>query len=171
MEVRQRVREVTTQDGWALIKVNRVPDQPGVAAQIFTKVAAAGVPIGLILQNASVERMTDVSFTVRAEDVSASLESLSTMRQAIGAGKVQALPDLAVVQIVGTGILTDPSYVGRIFTTMADAGVNILAVGTSEIRITILVDQEAVQTAQQALHKHLQVGEAPAVAHAPHPVA
>ena len=163
MEVRQRVREVTTQDAWALIKVNRVPDQPGVAAQIFTKVAAAGVPIGLILQNASIDRLTDVSFTVRAGDVPAALESLAGMREAIGASKVQALTDLAMVQIVGTGILTDPSYVGRIFRCLADAGVNILAIGTSEIRISILVGSEAKVAAQQALHKAFQVGEAPAI--------
>ena len=163
MEVRQRVREVTTQDGWALIKVSRVPDQPGVAAQIFTRVAAARVPIGLILQNASIERMTDVSFTVKTGDVPAALESLSGIREAIGASKVEALTDLAMVQIIGTGILTDPSYVGRIFSTLADAGVNILAIGTSEIRISILVDAAAKVTAQQALHKTFQVGEAPAV--------
>ena len=160
MEIRQRVREVTVQDGWALIKVNRVPDQPGVAAQIFTKVAAASVPIGLVFQNSSVERLTDVSFTVRSEDAAAALESLKTMRQAIGAGKVEDVRDLATVQIVGTGILTDPSYVGHIFRTLADAGVNILAIGTSEIRITVLVEAGARFTAQAALHKVFQVGEA-----------
>lgn len=159
MEIRQRVREVTVEDGWALIKVNRVPDQPGVAAQIFTKVAAAGVPIGLVLQNSSADRMTDVSFTVKSEDAAEAFAALEQTKESIGAGSAQAVKNLAIVQIVGTGILTDPSYVGRIFRTLADAGVNILAIGTSEIRITILVEANATSKAQKALHKAFLVGE------------
>jgi aspartate kinase len=159
LEIRQRVREVTINEGWALIKINGVPDQPGVAAQIFTKVAAAGVPVGLILQNASAERMTDVSITVRAEYAGAALEALEDTRGTIGAGSVEAVRGLATVEIVGTGILTDPTYVGRVFKTLADAGVNIQAIGTSEIRLTIVVTEEASRRAQQALHKAFQVGE------------
>ena len=162
VEIRQRVRDVKVQDGWSLIKINNVPDQPGVAAQIFSKIAAAGVPIGLILQNASVERTTDVSFTVKTESSAAAMKSLQGTTQGIGAGKVEAVQGLAAVQIIGTGILTDPSYVGRIFRTLADAGVNILAIGTSEIRITILVQSQAAETARRALYRTFQVGESAA---------
>jgi len=164
MEIRQRVREVTVQNGWSLVKINQVPDQPGVASQIFTKIAAAGVPIGMILQNASVERMTDVSIAVRAEHTARAVDTLEEARRAIGAGSVTAENGLATVAIVGTGILTDASYVGRVFQTLAEAGVNILAIGTSEIRLTIVVEEGATQKAQQALHRAFQVGETPAAA-------
>lgn len=164
MEIRQRVREVTVQDGWALIKVSGVPDQPGIAAQIFTKVADAGVPIGLVLQNASTERMSDVSFTVKDTDAATALQTMNDLRRNIGAAHIEAIRALAMVQIIGTGILTDPTYVGRIFRTLADADVNILAIGTSEIRITILVEEAAGKLARQALHRAFQVGEAPAAA-------
>ena len=164
MEIRQRVREMKVQEGWCLIRINNVPDQPGVASQLFTKVAAKGVPIGLILQNASMERVTDVSFTVKEEHRSAALESLRDLQQTIRGGKIEAVSGLATVEIVGTGILTDPSYVGRIFRTLADAGVNILAIGTSEIRITVLVQASAASGAQSALYRAFKVDEAAAAA-------
>lgn len=157
MEIRQRVREVSIEEGWALLKVNNVPDQPGVAAQIFTRVASDGVSIGLILQNAGVDRVTDVSFTVKAEDAAAAMAALEQTKGAIGARSVEAVTGLAAVSVVGTGILTDPSYLGRVFRTLADAGVNIVAIGTSEIRLTILVKDADKVKAQQSLHRAFQV--------------
>lgn len=157
MEIRQRVREVTAQDGWALIKVIQVPDMPGIVAQIFGRMAAEGLSVDLILQNASVERTTDVSFTVRSGDAKPSLKAMNDIKADIGAREVQLINNLAMVQVIGTGILSDPSYMGKLFGVLAEAGVNVLAIGTSEIRITILVQAADMNQAQKALHKAFQV--------------
>ncbi len=151
MEVRQRVREVVAENGWSLIKIIRVPDRPGIAAAIFGRLAEQGISVDMILQNASVERSTDLSFTVRQEDAARARACIEAIRGAIQAHDVEALEDLAKVQIVGTGILTDPSYVGRMFRALGDARVNILAIGTSEVKITCLIRAEDRQRARRAL--------------------
>jgi len=162
MEIRQRVRNVTAQDGWALIKVIHVPDMPGIVAQIFGKMADEGLSVDLILQNASIERTTDVSFTVRSSEAKASLKALDAIKSDIGALEVQLIDKLATVQIIGTGILSDPSCVGELFGVLAKAEVNVLAIGTSEIRITILVGASDMDQAQNALHQAFHVDVAAA---------
>lgn len=156
MEIRQRVRDVVVENGWALIRVKDVPDRPGIAWQIFGKLAAAEIPVDLILQNASVERSTDVSFTVRAQEAPKALMLMEGVQSEIGARGVAMLDNLALVQLIGTGILTDPSYVGRLFRVLADARVNILAIGTSEVRISCVVEAEAMERARAALNKAFQ---------------
>ncbi len=158
MEVRQRVREVVVDDGWALVKVTQVPDRPGVAAALFEKVAEEGLSVDLILQNASVERSTDMSFTVRQGDVAKARECALAVQETIQAKAVETLENLAKVQIVGTGILTDPTCVGRMFHALAEARVNVLAIGTSEIQITCLVHGEDQRKARRALDAAFQVG-------------
>ena len=160
MEIRQRVREVVIEDGWALVKLVGVPDQPGIAAKIFGRVAEVGLSVDLILQNASADRITDVSFTVRHRDLARAKEALAAVQQQIGARGVEALDDLTKLQLVGTGIMTDPTYVGRMFKVLADAGVNILAIGTSEIRISCLIKRSDAAKAQTALNAAFQVAVA-----------
>ena len=160
MEIRQRVREVAVKDGWSLVRLSHVPDRPGVAAMIFSQVAQAGISVDMILQNASVERSTDVSFTVRSEDAPTALRLLKEAQADIGAKRVEVIDNLAIVRLVGTGILTDPSYVGRLFRVLADAGGNILAIGTSEVSISCLVEADAKERAMSALHKAFQVDQA-----------
>jgi aspartate kinase len=160
MEIRQRVREVVIDDGWALIKLVGVPDQPGIAARIFGRVAEAGLSVDLILQNASVDRATDVSFTVPQKDLAAARDTVAEVQRDVSARAVETLDDLTKVQIVGTGIMTDPSYIGRMFKALADAGVNILAIGTSEIRISCLIKRQDASKAQRALNAAFHVAAA-----------
>ena len=160
MEIRQRVREVHTEDGWALVKVLRAPDQPGIAARIFAAIAEAGVSVDIILQNASVNRMTDVSFTVRQEDAARAVACLRDTVKDIGAAGVETRERLAKVQIVGTGILSDPTIVGHMFRALADAQVNILAIATSEIRISCLIAQEERGRAEKALRAAFEATQA-----------
>ena len=151
MEVRQRVREVVVEDGWALVKVTGVPDRPGIAAEIFGAVSDAEISVDLIFQNASVDRLTDVSFTVRQPDGSKASVALEGIASTVEAKKVEALEGLAKVQLVGMGILSDPVHVGRLFSALAEANVNVIAIGTSEIRISCLIRQEDQKRAREAL--------------------
>jgi aspartate kinase len=123
-------------------------------------VAKAGISVELILQNASVNKVTDISFTVRQADAAATRRILDSLKSAIGARSAGALERLAKVQIVGTGILNDPAYVGQMFKALGHAKVNILAIGTSEVRITCLVHEEDQAKAKAALNEAFQVGVA-----------
>ena len=158
MEVRQRVREVVVEDGWALIKVSQVPDRPGIATQIFEAISAGNISVDMVLQNASVERSTDLSFTVKEADLEHAMRLLAPVREQIGAKEVDAIERLAKIELVGTGILSDPAYIGQLFQTLADADVNILAIGTSEIRISCLVEGRGKERAREALHRAFLVG-------------
>ncbi len=160
MEIRQRVREISVESGWALMKLEGVPDKPGIAAQVFGAVAKAGISVELILQNSSVNKVTDISFTVRQGDAAVTRRILDSLKTSTGAKRAEALEHLAKVQVVGTGILNDPSYVGDMFKALAQAKVNIVAIGTSEVRITCLVREDDQAKAKDALHSAFQVGAA-----------
>lgn len=157
MEIRQRVREVLLEDGSVLVKISRVPDRPGIAARIFGAIAAAGVPVDMILQNASVQRSTDISFTLKEEDLVKTKSVLEGIVKEIGAAGLEVRDEIVKVQVVGTGILSDPSYVGSMFRALASEQVNVLAIGTSEIRITCLVSKADRTKAGHALHAAFQV--------------
>ena len=159
MEVRQRIRNVTVEDGWVLVKINGVPDRPGISARIFAAIAAADVPVDMILQNAGNARVADLSFTIKAGNVTKILPALQSIRSDIGAKGLETLDHLAKVELVGTGILTDPSCVGKLFRALADANVNIVGIGTSEIRISCLVESENQKRAQEALYWFFKIDE------------
>lgn len=157
MEIRQRVREVRRSDGWALVKVHRVPDRPGISAGIFGAIAEAGISVDLILQNASVERFTNVSFTVRQDEATRAVQCLKALQDQLGAAGIEAIEHLSKVEIVGTGILSDSSHVGLLFQALADAEVNVLAIGTSEVRISCLLHQDQGTRAAKALNAAFHV--------------
>lgn len=142
------------------MKLEGVPDKPGIAAQVFGAVAKAGISVELILQNAGVNKVTDISFTVRQADAAATRRILESLKAAVGARKADSLERLAKVQVVGTGILNDPAYVGQMFKALGEAKVNILAIGTSEVRITCLVREADQSRAKSALNDAFQVGVA-----------
>lgn len=157
MEIRQRVSEIRAEDDWALIRLNSVPDQPGIAATVFEAIAAAEVSVDMILQTASTDHTTDLSFTTKSEEAPAAMATISTIRDQIGSQGIELIGELALVQLVGTGILTDPTCLARLFQALADAGVNILAIGTSEIRISCLIDAPLIDQAVAALNDVFQV--------------
>ena len=160
MEIRQRVSDIVVEDGWALLKLNHVADRPGVADEIFSAIAEADINVDLILQNASTDRRsTDVSFSVRQQELPAALKALQPLRGTIGGDGIETLENLAKVEIVGTGILSDPSHVGLLFQSLAQAKVNILVIGTSEVRISCLIQGEQQRKAKRTLHAAFKVSE------------
>ena len=161
MEIRQRVRDVVLEEGSALVKVSRVPDRPGIAARLFGAIAAAGIGVDMILQNASVQRTTDMAFTVKREDVAKVRQVLTPVLKEIGAGGLDVRDDVVKAEVVGTGILSDPSYVGHLFRALGSEHVNVLAIGTSEIRISCLIDKADRTKARKALNAAFQVTAAP----------
>lgn len=152
MEQGNKVRGIAHQEKIAKITVRGVPDRPGIAAQIFEPLAEAHVSVDTIVQNASVERLTDLTFTVAPGDFAHALEVINGLMPKIGAREVVSAPDLGTVSIVGTGMASAPGYAARMFRTLFDHNVNIDMISTSDIRITCVVASSQVADAVRALH-------------------
>lgn len=153
MEIRQRVSDISVEDGWALVKISQVPDQPGVAATIFAAIAKAEVNVDLILQNSSQDHITDLSFTIRQNELKTALDRLADMGTVFGSANIEGVEHLAKVELMSTGILNDSLHVSELFRSLAAANINILAIGTSEVRISCLIIEADHEKALRALKK------------------
>ena len=152
MEQGNKVRGIAHQDHIAKVTVRGVPDQPGIAAHIFEPLADAGVSVDTIVQNASVENLTDLTFTVAPGDLDKATEVISGLLATIGGGGIVTAPDLGTVSVVGTGMASAPGYAARMFKTLFDNQINIEMISTSDIRITCVVESARVGDAVRALH-------------------
>jgi aspartate kinase len=152
MEVKNPVRGIAHDTDVAKVTVASVPDQPGIAYKIFHTLAEAGVNVDVIVQNVSLEGVVDLSFTVDLSDLTKAQSLLAPVIKEIGARDIRTSSDLAKVSIVGTAISSRPGYADKMFGALAEAGINIASITTSEIRITCLIDKANVQKAVQSLH-------------------
>jgi aspartate kinase len=152
VEIRRRVQGIAHDTNVAKISLAGVPDQPGIAHAIFAPLADAGVSVDVIVQTASFEGVTDLSFTVARGDLHRAVALVQPAAEAIHASKLASASDLAKVSIVGTGIQSAPGYAARMFGILSAAGINIDMITTSDIRITCVVPRDDVERAVQALH-------------------
>ena len=159
MEVANKVRGVTYERGVARITLRAVPDRPGIAAAVFEPLAESNISVDTIVQNASAERLTDLSFTVDRTDLRAALEVTEGVAGTIGAGECVSHDNLGQVSIVGTGMQNAPGVAAVMFSALAEAGVNIEMITTSQIRITCVVDEAQVNDAVRTLHDAFELGE------------
>lgn len=153
MEVRNKVRGIAHDSNVAKVTVLSVADRPGIACAIFEPLAKANVSVDTIVQNASVQGMTDLTFTVSRDDLPKALKVVEPIANTVGAKGCVSDPELGKVSIVGTGMQNTPGYAARMFRTLSDAGINIELITTSEIRITCIVSKTKVVDAVRALHK------------------
>ncbi len=159
MEQRNKVTGIAEDTDVARITIRGVPDQPGIAARLFQPLAEGGISVDTIVQNASVERLTDLTFTVARADLARAMEIVKPVAAEIGAPEVLADTHLAKVSVVGAGMQSGPGYAGRMFQTLYEAGINIELITTSEIRITCLIEEAQVPKAVRALHKAFELEE------------
>ena len=157
-EIRDRVRAIATDANVAKITVFGVRDRPGIASSLFEPLAAADISVDIIVQNASVDGATDLTFTVKRGDLVPALEVVERVAKELGSRGVASSDRLAKVSIVGTGMQDAPGYASRMFRTLADGGINIEMITTSEIRITCIVGEADMGPATRALHEafHLE---------------
>ncbi len=160
MEQRNKVMGIVGDTDVARITIRGVPDQPGIAARLFEPLAQGGISVDTIVQNASVERLTDLTFTVVQTDLERAMEIAKPVAAEIGAPEVLADTHLAKVSVVGAGMQSGPGYASRMFRTLYEAGINIELISTSEIRITCLIEESQVPAAIRALHKAFELEEA-----------
>lgn len=152
MEQTNKVRGIAHQDNIAKVTVRGVPDRPGIAAQLFEPLSEAAISVDTIVQNASVEALTDLTFTVSHSDLDNAVQLVQASMLDIGAQEVVSDSDLGSVSIVGTGMTTSPGYAALMFRTLHQNSINIELISTSEIRISCIVRAEQVTAAVRALH-------------------
>ncbi len=152
MEQASKVRGIAHQERIAKVTVRGIPDRPGIAAQLFEPLAEAGISVDTIVQNASVEALTDLTFTVDRSDLDAAVRLVERPALDMGAREVVSDPDLGSVSIVGTGMATSPGYAALMFRTLYEHEINIELISTSEIRISCIVRAGQVTAAVRALH-------------------
>ena len=151
-EIRNRVSGIATEKGVVKITLCGVEDKPGIAASLFAPLAEADISVDVIVQNASDLGKTDLTFTVKNADLDRSLIKVEEVAKEIGSDRIDTTVGLAKVSIVGTGMQDSPGYASKMFSALADAGVNIEMITTSEIRITCIIDANHLSEAARVLH-------------------
>ncbi len=146
------VSGVTYNRDEAKIRVRGVKDQPGIAARIFSPLASAGIIVDMIIQNLSQDGTTDVTFTVARDDYARAIEIAGEVGTAIGASEVGGDEDVAKVAVVGLGMKEHAGVAARMFEVLAQEGINIQLISTSEIKVSVLIEECNADRAVRALH-------------------
>src|SRR5581483_4339345 len=137
----------------AKITVMSVPDRPGIAYAILGPVADANIDVDMIIQNASIEGLTDFSFTVPRGDFNKALEIARKVQAHIGAKDIVGDNRVCKVSIIGVGMRSHPGVASQMFRTLAEEGINIQMISTSEIKISVVVDEKYMELAVRVLHR------------------
>jgi aspartate kinase len=137
----------------AKIVLRRVPDRPGVAAAIFGPLADAAINVDMIVQNISADgSTTDLTFTVGKADFARAVDTLEPMKAALGIAEFQADSGVAKVSVVGVGMRSHSGVAQTMFKALAERGINIQVITTSEIKVSVLIDEAYTELALRALH-------------------
>src|SRR5690554_2050204 len=136
----------------AKLTIRGVPDTPGVAFKILGPISAANIDIDMIVQNVAQDNTTDFTFTVNNVDYDKALDVLQATAKEIGAGEVSGTTSIAKVSIVGVGMRSHPGVASSMFEALAKENINIQMISTSEIRVSVVIDEKYVELAVRALH-------------------
>jgi aspartate kinase len=147
------VTAITHDMSEAKVTVAGVPDRPGIAARLFRSLADRSVNVDMIVQNASLHGITDISFTVPKIDLAAAADMAGALCEELGATGVTSDDGVARVSLIGAGMKTHPGVTATTFETLAAEGINIDMISTSTIRISCIVRTEVVEQAVRALHR------------------
>src|SRR6266849_4647460 len=138
----------------AKITVMGVPDRPGIAYAILGPIGDANIDVDMIIQNASVDGLTDLSFTVHRNEYQKALDVLNRkVKDHIKAADIRGVRKICKVSMVGVGMRTNAGIASQMFRTLAEEGINIQMISTSEIKISVVIDEKYMELAVRALHK------------------
>ncbi|PZU13058.1 MAG: aspartate kinase [Sphingobium sp.] len=150
---RQLITGIAHDKNEAKIIVTRVPDKPGAVANIFGPLADAAINVDMIIQNDSKDNEeTDVTFTVPRADLARSVDILEANRDGIGFRRIITDTEVAKISVVGVGMRSHAGVAATMFKTLADRGINIEAISTSEIKVSVLIDEDETELAVRVLH-------------------
>ncbi|MBK6802189.1 MAG: aspartate kinase [Novosphingobium sp.] len=149
----QLITGIAADKNEAKIILTRVPDRPGAVATIFGPLAAANINVDMIIQNVGRDKgETDVTFTVPSADLLRAQTLLEAQKEAIGFNRIITDPKVAKISVVGVGMRSHAGIAATMFRAMADRGINIQAISTSEIKISVLIDEDETELAVRVLH-------------------
>ncbi len=147
----------------AKLTVIGVPDRPGIASQILGPIAEANIDVDVIIQNVGQDETTDFSFTVNRADYARTLKILEDqIKPHVGARAIQGDNKICKVSAVGVGMRSHPGVASQMFRALAEEGINIRMISTSEIKISVVVDEKYLELAVRALHQAFGLDKAPA---------
>jgi aspartate kinase len=146
------VSGVTYDRDQAKITVVHVPDRPGVAARLFTPLSQHNIVIDMIIQNASLQGHTDLTFTVSRKDIREATLIISEAIKEVGADKIEVDENVAKVSIIGVGMVSHSGVAAKMFATLAREGINIMMISTSEIKVSCVVEAKYAELAVTVLH-------------------
>ncbi|MBM3096460.1 aspartate kinase [Gluconobacter cerinus] len=136
----------------AKLSVRRIPDRPGIAAAIFGPLAEANINVDMIVQSTGVDRMTNMTFTVGKSDEAAARAVLESAHGIIQYGELETSHNVVKISVVGVGMRSNAGLAATMFATLAERGINVQVISTSEIKISVLIDSEYKELAMRALH-------------------
>jgi aspartate kinase len=136
-----------------------VPDVPGVAAKILAPVGHKNIEVDMIVQNVGVDQTTDFTFTVDRNDLDIAFEVLEGVSTALGAREVRQDAKICKVSVVGVGMRSHAGVATQMFETLAAEGINIQMISTSEIKISVVVDEKYLELAVRSLHTAFELSE------------
>lgn len=150
---RQLITGIAADKNEAKVILTRVPDRPGAVASVFGPLAEASINVDMIIQNVGRDKgETDVTFTVPAADLARSISLLEAQKEKIGFNRIISDPKVAKVSVVGVGMKSHAGVAATMFKALAERGINVLAVATSEIKVSVLIDEDETELAVRVLH-------------------
>lgn len=147
-----KISGVTCDKNIARIAVIGVPDEPGIAFRVFNPVSRAGVNVDVIIQSYGKDNTNDISFTVSQKDAEAARQALEQVRDALGFERIEIDENIAKVSVVGAGMIASSGVATTMFEALSAAGINIQMITTSEIKISVLIEQAYADVAVQAIY-------------------
>lgn len=149
----------------AKLTILGVPDQPGVAYKLFDDIAAAGVEVDMIVQNVSADGLTDVTFTVHRADYANAINILKKVAKELSAQEVEGDDKIVKISVVGVGMRSHAGIASTMFKALAQEGINIQMISTSEIKISVVVDEKYLELGVRALHTAFGLEKSPESSH------
>ena len=149
---REVLSGITYDRDQAKITVVHIPDKPGIAANLFTPLSERNISVDMIIQNASAQGYTDLTFTVSKKEMKEALKIVEATAKEIGAKRVEMDDEVAKVSIIGVGMVSHSGVAAKMFQTMADEGINIMMISTSEIKISCVIQRKYTELAVMVLH-------------------
>ncbi len=141
----------------AKVAIRRVPDKVGITAKIFEPISKADINVDMILQNVSADGYTDLTFTVPKEDLKRAIALSEVVARQVEAGRVEAAGDIAKISVVGVGMRSHAGLAHRMFDALAKEGIAIQMIGTSEIKVSIVIEMKYAELAVRILHDAFQM--------------
>ncbi len=143
----------------ASVTVSNVPDKPGISAQIFAPLDAAGIVVDMILQKASNDGITDMTFTCSRKDLQKAINIMEQISKQMNAGDIISNSNIAKVSIIGVGMRNHSGVAARAFDALFKENINILMISTSEIKISIIIEEKYTELAVRTLHDAFELGK------------